>query len=246
MSLIRIEAQTDCVHVVLNRPKKLNALSPELLEQFIQTMRDLRTHSAKLIVLRGEGRAFSAGADLMAFSKGLMGPNALAVADLGRQAAAALKDLQQLTLALIDGPCVGGGLVLALSCDLRWTIDGSSFSMPELPTGIPVGWGGLEHMVKSIGMHHTKELIYSGKTISAQTALHLGLVGHIFDTSNKASHAIKALTQVPDSTLRATQSQLHAIEQGSYQSEGDAQIMVNATQDPVVVQQLLSKWQTPK
>ena len=246
MSLIRIEAQVDCVHVVLNRPKKLNALSPELLEQFIQTMHDLRTHSAKLIVLRGEGRAFSAGADLIAFSQGLMGPNALAVADLGRQAATALKNLPQLTLALIDGPCVGGGLVLALSCDLRWTINGSSFSMPELPTGIPVGWGGLEYMVESIGMQQTKELIYSGKTISSQTALHIGLIGHIFETIDEASGAMEALIRVPDSTLQATRSQLDAIEQGSYRSEGDAQIMVNATQDPAVVQQLLSRWQTPK
>ena len=246
MSLIRIEEQADCAHVVLNRPQKLNALSPELLEQFIETMHDLRTHPAKLIVLRGEGRAFSAGADLMAFSQGLMGPNALAVADLGRQAATALKDLQQLTLALIDGPCVGGGLVLALSCDLRWTIKGSSFSMPELPTGIPVGWGGLEYMVTSIGMQQTKELIYSGKTISSETALHIGLIGHLFETMNDANCAMEDLIRVPDSTLQATRRQLDAIEQDCYEPKGDAQIMVDATQDPAVVEQLLSRWQTPK
>ena len=244
MPMIRIEEYTDCVHVVLNRPKKLNALSPELLEQFIATIQGLQTQAAKLIVLRGEGRAFSAGADLIAFSQGLMGPDALAIADLGRQAAIALKDLEQLTLALIDGPCVGGGLVLALSCDLRWSTSNSSFSMPELPTGIPVGWGGLERMVDSIGMQQTKELIYSGKTISAKTALRIGLIGHIFATVDEAKCAIETLAQVPKSTLRATQNQLKAIEQGKYRSEGDAQIIVNATQDPAVVQQLLSKWQT--
>ena len=116
--------------------------------------------------------------------------------------------------------------------------------MPELPSGIPVGWGGLELMVKNIGMHHTKELIYSGKTISAQTALHIGLVGHIFETADEVRDAIKALTQVPDSTLQATQSQFDAIEYGRYQPEDDAQIIVDATQDPAVMQQLLSKWQT--
>ena len=241
MARIEIEDGRDVVHLYLNRPKKLNALDPALLEVLIETTNELKDHQAKLIVLAGRGRAFSAGADLMSFSKGFMNADALYVADLGRRAAKSIADLPQLTLARIDGPCIGGGLVLALACDLRWATSDSTFSMPELPKGIPVGWGGIQRLCDTIGVPSAKQLVYGGGTITATQATQLGLIGQNFKQLDHIDHAIKELLNVPRFTLEQTNRQFQSIHQSTFVAKDDAQIMLDAAQNPQVIKHLLSR-----
>ena len=243
MSLVSIEQHGDCLHIVLNRPSKLNALSPDLLQELIDAIEELKTRPVPIIVVRGAGRAFSAGADLLLFGQALMGPNAREMADLGRRACQAVASLTQLTVATIDGPCIGGGIALALNCDLRWATKNSHFAMPELPTGIPVGWGAIEQMVDTLGVNITKELIYTGKRLSSSEARQIGLLGQVFEDKDGFEDGLAQLAKIPRSTLEATHRQFAAVRDGTYDAHMDADIMVASTKDPAVVSSLFDKWQ---
>jgi len=125
--------------MLLNRPERLNALSRVLLGEIVDACRWLdATTEIKAVVVRGAGRAFSAGFDLGDFQSLDDEVNPRDSADLGRLAAEALTDTRPLTVAAVHGHCVGGGLVLAAACDLRIAADDVRFSIPEVDLGIPL------------------------------------------------------------------------------------------------------------
>ena len=139
MSGLSVLVEEGIARVVFDRPNVLNALSPSLLNDLIETCADLgRDHSVRIVVLEGAGSCFSAGADLPAFLSLLTGPDARDTADLGRRATNAIAGLPQITVAGIRGHCVGGGLVLAGACDVRIAADDTRFVIPELDAGIPL------------------------------------------------------------------------------------------------------------
>ena len=161
--------------VVLMRPDKLNALSRALLAELTAAVRDLSTETGPAcLVIRGAGRAFSAGADIDELAA-LDSSNAEAFIRCLHGACAAMRDCPVPVIARIDGPCLGGALEIAASCDMRAASDRSTFAMPEVRLGLPsvieaallprlVGWG------------RTSELLLTGRTMSAKEALGAGLV----------------------------------------------------------------------
>ena len=248
MSLVLTDEYDDVIHVTLNRPSQLNALSPDLLHELITVAERLAQHHAKLVTFQGSGQAFSAGADLPAFLQGMAGPDAAAIADIGRRAADALAALPQVTVAMIDGPCIGGGLVLASCCDLRWASSRSTFCLPEVKLGFPVGWGGTQRLSSVIGASATKHLTLECETLSAQQALHLGLIHRHFQDNfhEGAQEALGKLTPTPASTLRYTKSQFHAIETGSFDADRDAQAILKAGQNAEVLAHATANWRAKK
>jgi enoyl-CoA hydratase/carnithine racemase len=140
----------------LNRPEKLNPLGADALRELAAAARWFDAQAGvKVVVVRGAGRAFSAGADLASFSGAAQGSPREA-ADLGREMADALEEMRALTIAAIHGWCVGGALVLAAACDLRVAADDARFSIPEVDLGIPLAWGGIPRLVREIGPALTK------------------------------------------------------------------------------------------
>src|SRR4029453_6865374 len=105
----------------------------------------------RVVVVRGEGRSFSAGFDLDDFAGQAMEMSPRQTAALGRIAAEALTDVRPLTIGAIHGHCVGGGVVLAAACDLRLAADDARFSIPEVDLGIPLAWGGIPRLVRERG-----------------------------------------------------------------------------------------------
>jgi enoyl-CoA hydratase/carnithine racemase len=165
--------------LTLNRPEKLNPLGLQTLREIIaaahwfDTRRDL-----KVVVVRGAGRSFSAGADLASFaSRGEF--SAREAADLGREMADALENMRSLTIAAIHGWCVGGGLVLAASCDLRLASQDARFSIPEVDLGIPLAWGGIPRLVREIGPALTKELVLTCRPFDAAEARAAGFLNRV-------------------------------------------------------------------
>lgn len=143
-STLKIEVEGPVGQMILNRPEKLNALSGVLLGEVILASGWFTERGdVKVVVVRGAGRAFSAGADLTAFTGAGPDPTAeerLEAADLGRRMADALTGMRPVTIAAVHGHCVGGGLVLAASCDLRLAAADTRFSIPEIDLGIPLAW----------------------------------------------------------------------------------------------------------
>ena len=124
--------------------------------------------------MRGNGRAFTAGADLAAFTDG--GGVDRAGTDAGRVMAEAITAMQAVTVAAIHGHCVGGGVVLAATCDLRVAAEDVRFVIPEVDLGIPLAWGGIPRLVREVGPAATRDLVMTCRPFGAAEAQALGFV----------------------------------------------------------------------
>ena len=221
--------------LTLNRPAARNALSPALLESLIDVCETLRTdEQVRVVVVRGSGPVFSAGADLVSFMARLHGDEALAVADLGRRAALALLDLPQISIAAIEGHCIGGGLVLASSCDLRWAAPNAWFSVPELDLGIPLAWGGMQRLIELVGETLAVDLVVTCRRLDAASAVSCGLLSTILegDFAAELASQVASVAERPTGVLRTTKKQLQAIRAGRFDARADAAASLTAHGDP--------------
>jgi len=236
MSGLKVSAEAGIARVVFDRPALLNALSPSLLNDLIETCADLgQDGSVGIVVLEGAGSCFSAGADLPAFLSLLTGPDARDTADLGRRATNAIAELPQITIAGIRGHCVGGGLVLAGACDIRIAADDTRFVIPELDAGIPLAWGGMEHLIRLVGETLAADLVLSCRPFGSAEALRAGLISRVVPADrleNELAELTTAIARKPLSVLRTTKQQLIAVRAGTFDAHGDADALLAALKDP--------------
>ncbi len=176
----RIDLDGPRADVVLDQPDRLNPLSTATLLGLETAARWLDGRpEVRVVVVRGEGRAFSAGADLASFQGAADPAEVHASADAGRRMADALEAMRAVAVAQLHGHCVGGGLVLAAACDLRVAADGTQFSIPEVDLGIPLAWGGIPRLVREIGPAATKELVMTCRRFDAEEAKALGFLNRV-------------------------------------------------------------------
>lgn len=225
--------------ITLNRPERLNALSRLTLQELARAARWFDDHRAvKVVVVSGNGRAFSAGFDLNDFSTPDANFSNRDVADIGRLMAEAITNMTALTIAAIHGHCVGGGLVLAASCDLRVAADTAVFSIPEVDLGIPLAWGGIPRLVREIGPAATKELVLTCRRFGPDEAKALGFLNTIAteaDLSATVETLAQSLAAKPGYALRTTKQQVNAVTEemaGTHRNAADADALVFATHDP--------------
>jgi enoyl-CoA hydratase/carnithine racemase len=225
--------------IVLNRPERLNALSIALMTELVDLCRWIdRQHEIKVVVVRGEGRAFTAGFDLADFSGVYGGNDPRAGADLGRVMAETLTDMRPLTIAAVHGHCVGGGVVLTASCDLRLAAAGTTFSIPEVDLGIPLAWGGVPRLAREVGPAVAKELILTCRPFDAAEAHALRFVNRVIEDADVVTEAMKlarSLATKPMFAIRATLTQVDAVMEemaGTRRNANDADTLVVALHDP--------------
>ena len=168
--MVRREVDGAIGRLTLARPDKLNALSRAVLEGLAEAARVVRrAGGVKVVVVAGEGRAFSAGFDLNDRTWAELGPPERS-AGVGRAMAEAIGGMRALTIASVQGHCVGGGVVLAAACDLRVAGDDARFRIPEVDLGIPLFWTGIPLLTRELGPALTKELVLTGRTFDADEA----------------------------------------------------------------------------
>lgn len=242
LSVTRVETEGAVGQLIFDRPEKLNALSGELLNELIVASEWFAGQAeVKVVVVRGAGRAFSAGADLSAFAAADQEAGEerrLESADLGRRAADALTDTRPITIAAIHGHCVGGGVVLAAACDLRVAADDARFSIPEVDIGIPLAWGGIPRLVREIGPAATKELVLTCREFGPEEAKQLGLLNRVVAADrlpDEARTLAERLAGQPAYSLELTKRQVNAVTEGSGSTAGaveDAKALLEAFEDP--------------
>jgi enoyl-CoA hydratase/carnithine racemase len=174
---VRTDRRPDgVVSVRLDRPP-LNALSGALLDELATTARDLgEDASVKTVVVLGGAKAFAAGADISEFG----GPDeARAISRRFRAAFDAIAGIPRPVIAAINGVALGGGLELALACDLRIAADNARVGQPETLLGVIPGAGATQRLPRLIGPSRAKELIWSGRQVTADEALSIGLVDRV-------------------------------------------------------------------
>ncbi|MGH7289280.1 MAG: enoyl-CoA hydratase/isomerase family protein [Myxococcota bacterium] len=224
--------------LTLNRPEKLNPLGARTLRELAEAARWLDAQDdLRVVVVRGAGRAFSAGADLSAFS-GRPELSPREAADLGREMADALEAMRPLTIAAIHGWCVGGGLVLAAACDLRIASDEARFSIPEVDLGIPLAWGGIPRLVREIGPALTKELVLTCRPFDAAEAKAAGFLNRVVPAARldaEVEALARALAEKASLALFATKRHVNAVTGqmvGTARSWSDADGLAVALADP--------------
>jgi len=187
--------------VEINRPKALNALNNQLLLELI-TVFELIAISAdvKALIITGSGRAFIAGADISELQKiedSFAGRDA---AMTGQNIFNALAALPIPTIAAINGFALGGGLELALACDLRVASPEARMGLPEVSLGLIPGYGGTQRLPRLIGQGRALDLILTGRHVKADEALQLGLINRIADDALEAAKDL-AKTIIKNSPL---------------------------------------------
>jgi len=226
--------------LVLNRPQKLNALDQQTLAELVEAAAWFdRQPEVKVVVVSGNGRSFSAGADVSAFTGEDPGPQLRrAGADAGRVMAEAIERMNAVTVARIHGHCVGGAVVLAAACDLRVAGEGAVFSIPEVDLGIPLAWGGIPRLVREIGPAMTRELVLSCRSFSAHEAHDLRLLNRVVP-DEQLERIVDELAELLAGrsrlTLRATKQAVAAASEQMLSTAGawsDADALVGALSDP--------------
>ena len=213
---VRIERAGAVATVVLDRPDKLNALSPREHLQLQKILASLREDfTTRVVILTGTGRAFSAGADLSNKREDGKPQNDLERrhrARIGDRTVAAIDALDQITICAINGLCVGGGAVLALACDLRVMARDAWLSIPEVAIGMPLTWGALPLLLREIGPSRTIELVTTCERVGAQQALDFKLVNHVVaDPVQKAREIAAKIVAQPAVPVAMTKTTVRAL-----------------------------------
>ena len=179
---LKLQADTGIAVLTLDRPDTLNSWNQKMRGEMRDAVRDLVADDAlRVLVITGEGRAFSAGEDV----RGMQG-----LAEVGtRSFRRAVRNIHNLfdeleaieipVIAAINGVAAGGGLELALSCDFRIAAESAKLGFPETNVGLIPGSGGCSRLVKLVGIAKAKRLVMTGEMIPAQRALAMGLVEEV-------------------------------------------------------------------
>jgi enoyl-CoA hydratase/carnithine racemase len=224
--------------MTLQRPEKLNPLSTQCLDELAAAAIwfDARTE-VRVVVVSGAGRAFSAGADLAGFTAAGDRP-AREGADAGRVMVESIERMRAVTIAAIHGHCIGGGVLLAMACDLRIAAESTNFVIPEVDLGIPLTWGGIPRLVREIGAAATRDLVLSCRPFTAAEAHARGVVNRVVadgDLSHEVDALAASLADKSPYTLRATLDAVDAAAEALIPTDGawsDADQFVTAMHDP--------------
>lgn len=182
-SRIRIETEGALARLVIDNPARRNALDLNMWRALTQAVRNLGADdSVRAVLVTGSAapdgtRDFSAGADISEFETTRATPQAAAAYDaVNLEAFAALRDLPKPTLAVITGNCMGGGLGIALACDMRLAASDARFCLPPARLGLAYPPEGLADVVNAIGAPWARRLIYTAEVVPAERALAIGFV----------------------------------------------------------------------
>lgn len=216
MSNLITSVRDHIAHVTINRPDARNALSKETNEELLSLAAELGSNSeVRAVVLRGSGeKSFCAGADLKE-RKGVSPADTGPYVDAISGAITAWSKIPQPTLAVVNGFAFGGGMELAIACDLRIASENALFGLTEVRLGIMPGAGGTQRLPRLIGVSAAKELILLGKRIDAKQALGLGLVSAVVPQSELDNKVDEIIAELMLCAPLSTQMAKEAIDRGT-------------------------------
>jgi enoyl-CoA hydratase len=192
--LIRVEREDAVAVVTVDRQEAMNALDVATLTELRDRLRELgEDKSIRVVILTGAGeKAFIAGADIK-YMSGLDVTAAKEWGALGHETGRLLETMPKPTIAAVNGFALGGGCELALACDIRYAASTAKLGQPEVNLGIIPGWGGTQRLARVCGVGIAKELIFTGRLVSADEALRVGLVNDVHDPALEKARETGAL-----------------------------------------------------
>lgn len=223
---VYLERDGAAAHLVLNKPEKRNALSEAMWRAIPRLLAEAEAdREVRLLVVRGQGGAFAAGADISEFKEVYATPER--AADYSRAIAAALDGLAAFprpTIAAIEGACVGGGCGIALACDLRFAAHGSKFGITPGKLGLVYTLNDTKRLIDAVGVSAAKDILFTGRILNADEALSTGLIDRL-TAQNALKDEVDAfrdqITATSAVSARITKQIIARIQAG--QAEDDAE-----------------------
>jgi enoyl-CoA hydratase/carnithine racemase len=206
--------------VLLNRPDRLNALSPAMVTATLRNVFDELSadESVRAVVLTGAGRAFCAGGDLDSDSFATSADGRVDYIRTAQRTILALRSMAIPTIAAVNGAAAGGGLSLALACDIRIAAPKASFSAPFAGMALVPDLGGCYLLPEIVGMELALELALSARRVGAEEALRRGLIGTIAENPVDDALALaSAMAQAPRSTIVRTKELMRGSAERSFE-----------------------------
>lgn len=198
--------------VTLNRPERLNALNPDLLQGLVIELGKIASdRDARVVVITGSGeKSFVAGADIHSMNQ--LGPRAMAdYLELGQRAMRLIETMSQPVIAAVNGFAFGGGLELALACDIIACKESAKIGQPEVDLGIIPGFGGTQRLIHRCGVGSARRLCMTGERLSAADARALGVVDLVFPDGEFRSEVEKLAATIASKAPLAVQGVKRAI-----------------------------------
>lgn len=202
MKTILIEREGKISFIILNRPEKLNALNDLMFEELSEALREVEGDGSRVVIITGAGDAFCAGADLGKDGERLLQETLPPIKVRERfmegphRVIRGIHFLEKPTIAMINGVCVGGGLGIALACDLRVASENARFGTAFVRLGVIPGTGDLWFLPRIVGLGRALELMFTGDVIGAKEALEIGLINHIFPREKLKEETLKIAEKI--------------------------------------------------
>jgi 3-hydroxypropionyl-coenzyme A dehydratase len=184
MKYIQLEPQGEIALLRINRPEALNAMNIDVISELSRTVDIVGAdESIKVVIITGSGdKSFCAGADI-SYMVNIDPISAEKYASSAQSVLNKIERLEKPVIAAVNGYALGGGCELAMVCDIRVASSNAKLGQPEVTIGIPPGWGGTQRLMRLVGPAKAKELVFTGKMVSAEEALQLGLVNSVISLS---------------------------------------------------------------
>lgn len=230
---VRIEKEDAMAWVVFDHLERRNAITGDMWQAIPEVARELEEDPAvRVVILRGAGdKSFVSGADISEFAQMRSGEAAQRYDANNGKAFAALTHLKKPVIAMVHGYCVGGGCAIALTADLRYAADDGVFAIPAARLGLGYPPGGMETLVRTVGLAAAKEIFFTARRFKADEALRLGLVNDVFPKAFLEERVREIATQIAENAPLTLQSaKLIMSEVGRAHSDRDA----NAIAESVV------------
>lgn len=201
--------------VTINRPKALNALNEDVLNELTEVFTDMKeTDSVACVILTGSGaKAFVAGADIAAMQP-LNAVDAAHFARLGHVLMNLIESFPKPVIAAVNGFALGGGCELAMACDVRIASENARFGQPEVNLGVIPGFGGTLRLSRLVGKGRAKELIFTGDMVNAQEAFRIGLANKVVAPDDLLAEARSMAAKIASKGPVAVRFAKEAIDNG--------------------------------
>ena len=215
MSLIIFELINNVGILTINRPDQYNALNEDVLKELDENIQCIENEKNCLaVILTGAGeKAFIAGADIKAMSQ-MDKRSAQIFSKLGQDLSLRIERLHVPVIAAVNGYALGGGNEFAMACHIRYASDNAIFGQPEVSLGLIAGFGGTQRLPRLIGKGNAMEILLSGKNITANEALSIGLVNKVFSSAELMPAVIKLALTISKHAPLAIQSTIRTINEG--------------------------------
>lgn len=216
---ITVESKEGIGFLTVNRPKALNALNIDTLNEMRKGMGQLEVDDAvSVIIITGAGdKAFIAGADIAAMNE--MNKNdARQFVQIGHDTMKAVEECVKPVIAMVNGYALGGGTETALACDFIYASENAKFGLPEVSLGIFPGFGGTQRLPRHIGRQRAKELIFTGKMISAVEACSWGIVNKVVPADKLLEEVMALAGEIMKKGQVAVRLAKKSVNMGTYQT----------------------------